>query len=118
MQPILIQGAMHKEIETIISQMKNIEKKQFCNVTFYEGTIEYISVVVEETGIGIINATIATTIAINNYDPRMIINQGCAGACSKELHVGDIVIGNDCININSNITPDLKENMGSNSLAW
>lgn len=118
MQPILIQGAMQIEIENIISKIKNKEIRKFCGITFYEGLINYVPVVVQKTGIGIINTAMATTIGINNYDPKLIINQGCAGACNKGLHTGDIIIGENCININSNKTPNLKDNEGSNSLKW
>lgn len=118
MQPILIQGAMLKEIENIISKLKNMEIRKFCGITFYEGTIDYIPIVIEKTGIGLINTAMATTIAINNYDPKIIINQGCAGACTPVFHIGDIIIGENCININSNKTPNLKEKEGSNSLKW
>ena len=38
---------------------------------------------------------------ITNFNPDMVINQGIAGAHRKDLHVGDIVIGEKCCNINS-----------------
>ncbi len=118
MQAILIQGAMDNEIDYLVSKIANKRIRKIGNIYFYEGNIEYKPVIIEKTGIGIINATIATTVAINNYDPMIIINQGCAGGCSSNLHIGDIVIGEDCININSNRTPCLLENEGSNSLNW
>jgi adenosylhomocysteine nucleosidase len=51
------------------------------------------SVVVSRTEVGSLNAATATTLAIVNFHPRLIINQGTAGAADPELKVFDIVVG-------------------------
>jgi adenosylhomocysteine nucleosidase len=40
-----------------------------------------------------VNASAATTLAIVNFHPRLIINQGTAGATDPSLDVFDIVVG-------------------------
>lgn len=52
------------------------------------------------------------------FNPMIIINIGIAGATTKEIHTKDIVIGEECININSYRTPNLKEQEGSNPNDW
>jgi Phosphorylase superfamily len=50
-------------------------------------------VVVSRTEVGPINAVAATTLAIVNFKPKLVINQGTAGANDPELKIFDIVVG-------------------------
>lgn len=92
--------------------------KKISEYEFYEGTINNIKVVVSKTLVGTINATIATTIGITNFNPDIVINQGIAGAHLENLHVGDIVVGEKCCNINSYKMPVKNKGEGSNPFEW
>ena len=70
------------------------------------------------TGRGLFNACISTQLAIEQFKPDLVINQGCAGAHKKELKTGNIIIGTKSVYINNFKTPTKKENEGSNSLEW
>lgn len=45
------------------------------------------------------NAAAATALAIERFHPRAIINQGTAGGHDADLHVMDIVVGTESVNI-------------------
>lgn len=115
---ILIQGALDIEIQYIINLLKNNKKIEVSGYEFYDGFIDNIRVVVSKTLVGTINATIATCIGITNFKPNIVINQGIAGAHTENLHVGDIVIGEKCCNINSYKMPCKKKGDGSNPFEW
>lgn len=115
---ILIQGAMDIEIEYFVSQLVDKECKNIAGYEFYEGTINHIKVVISKTLIGTINSTIATTIGIMTFHPDIVINQGIAGSHKLDLHVGDIVIGEQCCNINSYSMPSKNKGEGSNPFKW
>lgn len=115
---VLIQGAMDIEIEYLISKLENMEKYIISDFEFFSGIINNIKVIVSKTFIGTINATIATTIGIMNFKPDIVINQGIAGAHKREIHTGDIIIGEKCYNINSYSMPSKKEMEGSNPFEW
>ena len=115
---ILIQGAMDIEIDYFINQLINKNKKLIAGYEFYEGIINNIKVVISKTLIGTINSTIATTIGITTFHPDIIINQGIAGSHKKDLHIGDIVIGEKCCNINSYSMPYKNKSEGSNPFEW
>lgn len=115
---ILIQGATNKEVHYIIEVLKDKKCTQIAGYEFYEGTIDNIKVVVSETLVGTINATIATIIGIKEFKPSMVINQGIAGAHRKDLHIGDIVLGEKCCNINYYKMPLKGEGEGSNPFEW
>ena len=38
------------------------------------------------------------------FKPGYVINYGIAGGHSRDIHVGDLVIGSECVNINSYVT--------------
>lgn len=115
---ILIQGARDIEIQYIIDLLHNRKNDKILEYEFYEGTINNIKVVVSKTLVGTINATIATNIGITNFNPDIVINQGIAGAHKENLHIGDIVIGEKCCNINSYKMPIKPKGEGSNPFEW
>lgn len=51
------------------------------------------SIVTITCGVGLINAAAATQHAITTFQPRIILNYGCAGAHVREIYPGDVVIG-------------------------
>lgn len=115
---ILIQGAMDIEIEYLVNQLSNKQNRCIAGYEFYEGIINNVRVVISKTLIGTINSTIATTIGITNFQPNIVINQGIAGAHRADLHIGDIVIGEKCCNINSYSMPSKNKGEGSNPFEW
>lgn len=117
-KPILIQGAMEDEIAFIKEKINKIEEINLYGYTFYKGEMCGYPVVLSKTQVGLMNVTAASIIAIMQFSPCIIINQGVAGGITKEVHKGDIIIGKSCININSFQTPYKEEGEGSNSLEW
>lgn len=115
---ILIQGAMDIEIEYFLSKLKNRKNRIIAGYEFYEGSINDIEVVISKTLVGTINSTMATTIGIINFHPNIIINQGIAGAHRTDLHIGDIIIGEKCCNINAYKMPIKARGEGSNPFEW
>ncbi len=64
------------------------------------------------------NATTATTIAILTFHPDIVIDQGIAGAHKSNIHIGDIIIGEKCCNINAFSMPTKEEGHSSNPFEW
>lgn len=118
MKTILIQGAMDCEIDEFIDFFKPKTEKVFGGFKFWISEFFGARIIISKTDIGIINATIATTIAIFEFKPDIVINQGCAGSAKENLKVGDIVIGDASVYINNFKTPLKSKNDGSNSLDW
>ena len=92
-KPIVIQGALQSEIDLLLEQVAPCGRREIGGFVFYEGTLDGYPVVISKTKMGEIAAAIATTLAIEHYDPAWILNQGTAGACTRALHVGDMVVG-------------------------
>lgn len=118
MKTIIVQGAMHTEIEQLLYTLPPANKVVHHGYVFYETAISNTRVIISQTEMGIMNASVCTMIAIQKYHPDLIINQGTAGAHLKELKVGDIIIGEEAVYINSTRSPAKCEGQGSNALEW
>lgn len=117
-QPIIIQGAMDMEVEELL-KLVDIEKDEEINgFRFYIGKINEYPIIISQTQVGVINASMATLIAIQKYKPIAIINQGIAGSHVDYIHRNDIVIGEKSVNINSFITGIKNKDDGSNPFEW
>ena len=91
--PLFIQGALASEIDLLLDALKPHREQIIGGFVFYESTFRDQPVIVGKTRMGEINSAIATTLAIEHYHPRIILNQGTAGALVDWLNTGDIVIG-------------------------
>ena len=61
---ILIQVAMEIEAEALQKKLINVQEKTIHGYKFYEGTINNYKIVILLSGVGLINASSAITIAI------------------------------------------------------
>ncbi|MBW5398826.1 5'-methylthioadenosine/adenosylhomocysteine nucleosidase [Brachyspira pilosicoli] len=94
---IAIIGAMDCEIDNFKNMIKNIEEIEIANITYYIGTLCGKNIVLLKSGIGKVNAAIATTIAIEKFNAEKIIFTGVAGSGNPDYDISDIVISKDLI---------------------
>lgn len=85
-------GAMKAEVEILKRWMDISRTDTIAHAEVYVGTLESRPVVLVESGIGKVNATLITSLLIDRYDVDMIVNTGVAGALSNELDVTDMVV--------------------------
>lgn len=117
-KPILIQGAMEIEIQLLKDVVEDIEEFTIDGYKFYKGALEKYPIIISKTDIGLINSAVSTIIGIKKFHPEIVINQGTAGASDLNLLTHDIVIGTNCININSFETCEKGEGEGINPFCW
>ena len=117
-KPIIVQGAMQVELEYIKSALSEIKEVNIDGYKFLKGNLKGYPIILSETKIGSINATIATLNGIKEFEPLCIINQGVAGGQNKDIKRNDLIIGNGCINTNSYETSPKNIGEGSNPFEW
>lgn len=88
-----ILGAFDAEVEYLLSIATNKNEKIIQQVRFTEADLNGKKVVIAQTGIGKVNAAVATTLMIEHFMPREIIFTGIAGGTNPGLSPGDIVVG-------------------------
>ncbi|MBQ6324151.1 MAG: 5'-methylthioadenosine/adenosylhomocysteine nucleosidase [Bacilli bacterium] len=96
--------AMEEELKALLEYLVLENEYNLFDLKFYEGTINDINCVLVESGVGKVNAARATQILIDNMNVEYIFNIGVAGGVSKDLNVGDIVIGEKLVQHDFDIT--------------
>jgi adenosylhomocysteine nucleosidase len=117
-RPVVVQGAMDVEIKKLAGALENVREEKVSGWTFWSGTIDGYPVVISKTLKGMSNAAAATALAAERYHPVAIINQGTAGGHEPGLHVFDIVLGTDAVNLGSFKTGYRARGEGSTFAEW
>lgn len=102
MKTVVIITAMREEAEIIISRFALKNSKNLKNISVFEGeflTHNSIKIVLVLGGIGKIQAAMATTFLLENYqDINTIINIGIAGNTTiSRLSIGDVLLPTEIV---------------------
>lgn len=91
MEKFGIIGAEEQEIELLKAYFKGSCIKDF-GLVIYDGSIFGKPVVFTCAGVGKVNASMSTQVLISNFNAKLIVNCGIAGAISDTLSILDFVI--------------------------
>ncbi len=97
MKKIGIIGAMEIEIEEIKKNITVVQTETVAGMNFYKGTLGNTEVILAQSGIGKVFSAACTQAMIMKFAPDIIINIGVCGGLSKELHTGDIILGDKVV---------------------
>lgn len=86
---------MEEEIKRLKEEITDETVTTIANQTFYDGMLHNKPVTVVRSGIGKVNASIATTLLIQEFKVDAVINTGSAGGIGKGLTIGDLVISTE-----------------------
>lgn len=88
-------GAMEEEVVILRDKLTNLQQEVIGGCEFNIGMLNGVEVILLRSGIGKVNAAIATTILLEKYAPTYVINTGSAGGFHPDLNIGDIVISTE-----------------------
>lgn len=91
MKKIGIIAAMEPEMNLILQSMEDVYENKAFGISFFSGLINNKEIVLSLCGVGKVNASIAATLLISNFECDFIINTGIAGGVSP-LETKDVVI--------------------------
>lgn len=104
MKKVGIIFAMQEELQALLKSIKLTKNYNIFELTFYEGTIFDINLILVQSGVGKVNAARACQILIDNMQVDYLFNIGVAGSISKEANVLDIIIGQSLVQHDFDIT--------------
>jgi 5'-methylthioadenosine/S-adenosylhomocysteine nucleosidase len=92
-----ILSALEAELSGFLlkTEIKKIDSWNGLQITL--GNFAGRDCVLAYTGIGKVNAAVLTTHIIDFYSPGYIFFTGIAGALNSDLNIGDVVIAEDCV---------------------
>jgi adenosylhomocysteine nucleosidase len=115
---ILVQGAEKLEIGMIREALTDVRKVEVGPFSFWVGKVGPHKVAVSLTGQGLINCTASTVLGIEEFSPKLIVNQGTSGAQAPYLGLHDIIVGQRALDYGNFITPVRKVGEGGDALSW
>lgn len=104
LKTVAVIGAMEQEIELLREMMENVKAVSFGKFAAYEGELAGKRMVLALSGIGKVNAAVATAWIIREFAPDCVINTGSAGGLGKGLKVGDVVVGTEIAHHDVDVT--------------
>jgi adenosylhomocysteine nucleosidase len=119
--PLLVQGAVDGELGPLLGALgagARQRERRLAAWSFWRGRIGRHDVVVCRTGVGPINAAAATALAIREFRPRAILNQGTAGGHNRALKLWDIVLGEKTTDYAAFEAPHGDAGAGVDTRAW
>ena len=97
-------GAMEEELVHLRSLLL-MTKTEDCNQTeLVTGRIGNIKIALVRSGIGKVNAAVATTLLIKNFKPDFLINVGVAGGFKSGVDIGDIIVSSELCHYDADAT--------------
>src|SRR5439155_9080061 len=90
---IAVLSAMTLEIETLGQQLTHKTEMTIQGIRFTTGSLKDRNVVLAHSGMGKVNAAMAATLLVEQFQPTHVLFTGIAGGLSPDLRPGDVVIG-------------------------
>lgn len=97
-------GAMEQEVAILKQAFSQITEQKKGGCTFYYGTINDVEVVLLQSGIGKVAASVGTTLLISDYQVDVVINTGSAGGFEPSLNLGDVIISTEVRHHDADVT--------------
>jgi adenosylhomocysteine nucleosidase len=97
-------GAMDEEVAVIKAWMTDVREQTIAGCDFFVGSFEGKEVVLLKSGIGKVNAAVSTTLLLSQFQPEYVINIGSAGGFDADLQVGDVVISDQVVHHDVDVT--------------
>lgn len=86
---------MEEEVELLREEIQSAKTKVIADCEFIEGVIGEHEVILVKSGIGKVNAAVATTLLLEMFKPDVVLNTGSAGGFLETLEVGTVVISDE-----------------------
>ena len=90
-------GAMSIEVETLKAAMEEKKETVIAGMSFCEGILEGLSVVVVPCGVGKVNAAMCAQVLCSSFHVTHLVNTGIAGSLCADLDIGDLVVSLDAV---------------------
>jgi adenosylhomocysteine nucleosidase len=90
--PVLVLSALAGEIALLADSLVGSAVVDVRGERFVRGAVDGQSVVLGTVGVGKVNAAMVATLAIDHFDPNLLVFTGVAGAVDPVLEIGDVVI--------------------------
>lgn len=97
-------GAMNEEVKLLLAELSDTKQQVHAGITVTQGNYKGTEIVLAQSGIGKVNATICTQMLIDLYKPEKLIFSGVAGGLLPNMQAGDIIIASHVVEYDMDLT--------------
>ncbi|MGT2776274.1 5'-methylthioadenosine/adenosylhomocysteine nucleosidase [Streptococcus hyovaginalis] len=90
-------AAMEQELRLLVENLSDKLEESVLDHTYYSGKIGSHDVVLVQSGVGKVMSAMSVAILVNHFQVEAIINTGSAGAVAEGLAVGDVVVADQLV---------------------
>lgn len=101
---IAILTALESESDSFLIKMYNKSIHTWNKYKFVKGIFADQECIIGHTGIGKVNSAVAVSYIIEKYVPSIVFYTGIAGALRSDLNIGDVVIAEDTVQWDVDLT--------------
>ncbi|XKM14040.1 5'-methylthioadenosine/adenosylhomocysteine nucleosidase [Orbaceae bacterium ac157xtp] len=94
---VAIIAAMEEEVAILRSKITDCEVENCLGVEFYSGKIQNCDVVLVQSGIGKVAASMSISLLLSRFEIDAVINTGSAAGLDRTLNVGDVVVSSHAL---------------------
>ncbi|MFO7937743.1 MAG: 5'-methylthioadenosine/adenosylhomocysteine nucleosidase [Kiritimatiellia bacterium] len=105
MKPIALVAAMPQELEALLTVFPEHREYVHYNTSMFETKLYGRKIIIAESGVGKVNAACTLTLLLSDFDPLCIINTGTAGGIQPDQQILDIVVPDEIVYTDVDITP-------------
>ncbi len=84
--------AMSSEYDRIVSLLEQVSEETYGKFKYTKGFLEGSTLILQQCGIGKVNAALGSAALINTFSPDCVISTGVAGGIDCSLNVMDVVV--------------------------
>lgn len=97
-------GAMDEEVQLIKSRLTKKKEAVHAKIDVVTGKFKGVDIVLAQSGIGKINATICTQMLIDLYKPEALMFTGVAGGLLPNMRVCDMIVASHVVQYDMDLT--------------
>ena len=90
-------AAMPEEMKLLLEQLKGAHKHLRLGHVYHTGHLGRHEVVLVESGVGKVMSAMSVAVLVNDFKVTALINTGSAGAVSPGLAIGDVVLADQLV---------------------
>ncbi|UFS71592.1 futalosine hydrolase [Geomonas sp. RF6] len=93
MKQIIVTASTLLELSLLLEAIGAVPTPDAGHLRAYRGSFGDVDLLIAVTGMGKVNAASATTLLLERFEPKLLVNTGCAGAfAGSGLGIGDLAI--------------------------
>lgn len=90
-------AAMEQELQVLVEKLEEKTSQQVLSNTYYSGKIAGHDLVLVQSGVGKVMSAMTVAILVDHFQVDALINTGSAGAVAEGLQIGDIVVADQLV---------------------